>query len=244
MLKRWKFTTNAISIFFAGICMSASFGLQAQTRSQVTGDTNAKQAQTLYLRADIGTTTFDSKAAASKDSHSSTTFEVGGWFGESRIVGLGIRNQIDVVPFTLNKSESATNFTDVRLKARLWGIIPSVGWSLSEVDIKRADVKTIGLFGTGMNAGLGGTLQLYPGIVLNGDYMVVKSTHMFDKLAGTTKLGDRQEADLHIAFDITDRLLDLLVGYRVRSYEIITDAETFKEKAQGIYAGVRLGIYF
>ncbi len=85
---------------------------------------------------------------------------------------------------------------------------------------------------------------LYPGIVLNADVMVVKSTHMFDKLGGTTKMGDRQEADVHIAFDITDRILDLLVGYRVRNYDIITATETFKEKAQGVYAGIRLGVYF
>lgn len=240
MLKPWRIA----SIFLGTMILSTTFSLQAQTRSQVTGDNNAKQAQTLFIRADVGTTTFDSKAAESKDTHASTSYEVGGWFGESRVVGLGIKNQIDVVPFSLNNSESATNFTDVRLKARIFGIIPSVGWSLSEVDIKKDDVKTIGLFGTGMNAGLGGTGTLYPGIVLNGDVMIVKSTHMFDKLALGNKLGDRQEADLHIAFDLTDRLVDLLVGYRLRSYEIETATETFKEKAQGIYAGLRLGIYF
>jgi hypothetical protein len=57
-------------------------------------------------------------------------------------------------------------------------------------------------------------------------------------------MGDRQEADVHIAFDITDRLIDLIVGYRMRAFEIETPTEVFKEKAQGIYAGLRLGIYF
>lgn len=233
-----------MKLSLAALSLGFTMSLSAQTRSQVTGDSFAKQAQTLYIRADVGTSTFDSKAAASKDTHASTSYELGGWFGESRVVGLSVKNQIDVVPFSLNNSESATNFTDVRLKARIWGIIPSVGVSLSEVDIKRDDVKTVGLFGTGMNMGLGGTGTLYPGIVLNGDVMLVKSTHMFDKLALEHKLGDRQEADVHIAFDITDRLIDLIVGYRMRAFEIETPTEVFKEKAQGIYAGLRLGIYF
>lgn len=235
---------RAMKLSLFAISLGFTMSLSAQTRSQVTGDNFAKQAQTLYIRGDVGTSTFDSKAAASKDTHSAISYELGGWFGESRVIGLSIKNQIDVVPFSLNNSESSTNFTDVRLKARIWGIIPSVGVSLSEVDIKREDVKTVGLFGTGMNMGLGGTGTLYPGIVLNGDVMLVKSTHMFDKLALEHKLGDRQEADVHIAFDITDRLIDLLVGYRLRSYEIETPTETFKESAQGIYAGLRLGVYF
>lgn len=218
--------------------------LKAQTRSQVVGDSATKQAQTLFIRADFGSTTFDSKAAGSKETAGAKSFELGGWFGESRVAGLSVRNQIDVVDFSLNNSQSKTNFTDVRLKGRLFGIMPSIGVSLSEVDVKKDDVKTIGMFGTGMNAGLGGTLQIYPRIVLNADYMVVKSTRMFDKLQQETKLGDRKEVDGHIAFDITETLVDLLVGYRVREYTIETVEEKFTEKSQGIYAGIRLGIYF
>lgn len=233
-----------ISLLTLSLIGLSAGSLQAQTRSQVTGDSGAKQAQTLFVRGEFGSTTYDSQAAASKETASSQSLEVGGWFGESRIIGLSIRNQVDVVPFSLNNSESESNFSDVRLKARLWGIIPSVGVSLSEVDVMREEIKTVGLFGTGMNVGLGGTFTLYPGIVLNGDYMVVKSTRMFDKLGQGTKLGDRSEADVHISFDITERLIDLIVGYRLRQYEIETIDATFTEKAQGIYAGVRLGAYF
>ncbi|MBC7658942.1 MAG: hypothetical protein H7249_04470 [Chitinophagaceae bacterium] len=237
MLKTWQ----KLSLIACGLACSPA---QSQTRSQVTGDSNAKEAQTLYLRGDVSSTTFDSKAAGSKDSHSSIAYEVGGWFGESRVVGLSVRNSIDVVPFTLNQSESATNFTDVRLRGRLWGIMPSVGVSLSEIDVKNKDVKTVGLFGTGMNMGLGWTGTLYPGIVLNGDAMLVKSTHIFDKLAQGTQLGNRKEADVHIAFDVTERILDFLVGYRLRKYDIITKDTTFAEQAAGVYVGVRLGVYF
>jgi len=226
------------------VLTALSLPANAQTRSQVSGDSGAKQAQTLFLRADIGSTTFDSKAAASKETASSTAYEFGGWFGEARIVGMSIKNQTDVVDFSLNDSQSSTNFTDVRLKARLWGIVPSIGVSLSEVDVETTDGKTVGLFGTGVNAGLGFTFTIYTGIVLSAEAMTVQSTHVFDKLALGNNLGVRNEADANISFDITDRLIDLLVGYRVRNYEIETPTSVFQEKAQGVYAGLRLGVYF
>lgn len=241
MLKLFKSKNTMFTLAFALLATTSSL---AQTRSQVTGDNGAKQAQTLFIRSEFGSSSFDSQAAASKETRTANAHEVGGWFGESRIVGLSVRSQVDEVPFTLNDSESRSNFTDVRLKGRIWGIIPSVGVSLSDISVERAGVKTVGLFGTGLNAGLGGSGTLYPGIVLNGDLMMVKSNNVYDKLQEGSKLGDRLEADAHISFDVTDRILDLLVGYRVREYKIETASASFKEKSQGIYAGARLGVYF
>ncbi len=217
---------------------------QSQTRSQVYGDNLTKQAQTFYVRADTGMTTFDSEAAGSKETRSTQDFEVGGWLGETRLAGIKVQSREDDVPFELNQSQLANKFTDVRMMARLWWFIPSVGVSLSEVDVSRADVKTVGLFGTGLNAGLGVNVNLYPGILFSGDFMKVKSNHVYDKLSQSDNLGDRDEIDGHIAFDLTERVVDLIVGYRVRKYEIETAAEAYSEQAQGAYAGIRLGLYF
>ncbi len=217
---------------------------EAQTRSQVTGDNLTKEAQTFFVRGDVGSSTFESKAAGSKDTHSAVATEIGGWLGESRVAGIRVRNQDDKVPFSLNQSESQSSFTDVRIVGRIWGFLPSAGISLSEVNVKKAETKTIGLFGTGWNAGLGWTGVLYPGINLNADYMVVQSPKVFDKLDQGDKLGARNEGDVHIAFDVTERIVDLLVGYKLRKYEIETPTEKYAESAQGVYAGVRLGVYF
>jgi hypothetical protein len=216
----------------------------AQTRSQVYGDSLTKQAQTLYLRADSGMTTFDSEAAGSKDTRSTQDFEVGGWLGEARIAGIKVQSREDKVPFELNQSKLNNSFTDVRLLARLWWFIPSIGMSLSEVNVSRADTQTVGLFGTGISAGLGANVTLYPGILLAGDYLTVRSNNVYDKLTQTSKLGHREEIDGHIAFDLTERIVDLIVGYRMRKFEIETTDETYKELAQGAYAGIRLGVYF
>ena len=74
--------------------------------------------------------------------------------------------------------------------------------------------------------------------------MAVKSTKVYDKLGNDTKLGQRIDANVDAVFDVTDRLVDFLVGYKVREYDIETAGKQYKEKAQGVYAGLRLGLYF
>lgn len=235
---------NRFSLLGLLICGIGAASANAQTRSQVVGDDGAKQAQTFYAHADFGMMNFDSEAAGSKDTRGSMAYEIGGWLGESRVAGIKIRSQQDKVPFELNQSESDSSFTDITLMTRLWWFVPSVGVSLSEVNVEEKDEKTVGLFATGVNMGIGFTGTLYPGVVLNGNVMTVRNNQVYDKLDQGSKLGDRQEADAHLAFDVTERLIDFLVGYHVRKYEIEKTDKTFAESSQGIYAGVRLGVYF
>ena len=218
--------------------------LHAQTRSQVYGDDLTKQAQTLYVSAVTGMTTFESEAAGSKETQSTNGYEIGGWFGEARLVGLKVASHTDSVPYALNNSESRQKFTDVRMAARLWWFTPSVGVSVSEVDIQQTGAKTVGLFGTGINAGLGVNVAVYKGVVVNADVMTVRSNNVYDKLSKQSELGQRNEADSHLAFDLTDRIIDLIVGYRKQDYTIATEDKTYAESSQGAYAGLRLGVYF
>lgn len=232
------------SLILAAVACFDFSSIYAQTRSQVYGDSLTKQAQTFYVRAGTGMTTFDSEAAGSKETRSTSDYEVGGWLGETRIAGIKVQSREDKVPFELNASKLRNNFTDVRMMARLWWFIPSFGVSLSEIDVSQDGVQTVGLFGTGVNAGLGFNVTLYPGIVLSGDYLRVISNKVYDKLSQSSSLGERTEMDGHIAFDLTEKIVDLIVGYRVRSFEIETVDRTYKEQAQGAYAGIRLGLYF
>jgi hypothetical protein len=57
-------------------------------------------------------------------------------------------------------------------------------------------------------------------------------------------LGRRTEGDLGAAYDITDKSLELLLGYLYRQYTIEEAAATYAERSQGAYVGVRLGMYF
>lgn len=217
-----------------------------QTRSQVTGSPLEQQAMTVYMQADLGLNTFESEAADSKESQESTTFTLGGWAGEDRVIGATVTSSTDDVKFDLNDSRSQTNFTDLRVAGRVWIFTPSIGMSLTETDVEYEGVKTVSLYSTGVNAGVGINVPVHDTVVVTGDVMTVQSNKSFDKLDEGTELGERNEANIMASIDVTQRVVDLIVGYKVREYTIkneTTDVEV-SEKAQGAYAGLRLGLYF
>ncbi|MCX6132076.1 MAG: hypothetical protein NTX25_23850 [Proteobacteria bacterium] len=217
---------------------------KAQTLSQVYGDSLTRQAQTLYIKGTVGMTNFDSQAAGSKETRTTSEQELGGWLGESRIAGIKITNSDSSIPFELNHAQSHINITDVRLLARIWCLQPSVGISVSEIDVSQASEKVFGLMSTGINAGLGLIVNLHQGLVFNADFMKVHESRSYDKLNLKSSLGDRTDADAHFSFDLTERMLDFIVGYKMRDYTMSTEQNIYKESSQGAYAGLRFGFYF
>jgi hypothetical protein len=81
-------------------------------------------------------------------------------------------------------------------------------------------------------------------IVVGFDAMHAPTTKSLDKLKGDAKLGARTEGDVSAAVDVTNRAIDLLVGYKVRRYSLEDARGEFSEESQGAYAGLRLGLYF
>jgi hypothetical protein len=234
---------------FFTACLVVSSGLMAlpaaaQTRSQVYGGALTQQAQTIYVRGEVGMTTYESDAAGSKETQTSTTGILGGWAGEDRIIGAQISSSQADVGFELNDTDMHTSFVDVKLMGRLGWLVPSIGASLTEVSISAEDVETVALYSTGASAGLALQVPVAHFLVVEGGGQVVKSTKVYDKLDAGTKLGDRKEGDLHASFDVTDRLVDLIVGYKIRQYDLEVGEETKRERSQGAYAGIRLGLYF
>ena len=222
---------------------SATVG-SAQTRSQVWGRPLEQQAQTIYARADVGMTTYESEAAGSKETAMSTAYQVGAWAGENRQVGAQVSTSETLVPFALNGSESRVGFRDVRLMARFGWVIPSLGASVSEMDVKQNGVKTTGVLASGPNAGLAVSIPMTRAIVVTGDLMHTTPTQSLDKMKNDAKLGARSEGDVNAAVDVTDRAIDFIVGYKIRRYSLEDLRGEFEEVSQGAYAGLRLGLYF
>ncbi len=230
-------------LILLGLMWPESHGF-SQTLSQVYGDSLTKQAQTIYVKGTTGMTTFDSEAAGSKETRSTSEMEFGGWMGEKRIMGLKVGHSYHDVPFELNQAHSRTAMTDVRLQARIWFLQPSLGISLTEWDVTNAAEPVVGIFATGINAGLGLIVNLHQGLVFNADLMRVLSLRTFDKLEQNSSLGTREDGDAHFAFDLTERIVDFVVGYRMRRYSVTIEDTTFRETSQGAYVGLRLGYYF
>jgi len=220
----------------------------AQTRSQVYGSDLEKQAMTVFVEADMAQTTYDSKTAESKESQQTPTYKLGGWVGENRNVGLIASTTESSVPFVLNNSSMRTAMKDIKMRARFGWISPTVAATLTEVKVVKAESTVVDLYGTGYGAGAEVQFPLHDRVVVAAEGMAFTTPSSFarnaEPIAPETSLGDRVEADVSASVDLTRRTLDLVVGYKVRNYSIIIDDETKKEKAQGAYVGLRLGLYF
>lgn len=215
-----------------------------QTRSRVYGDQMTKQSQTLYFQGDVQATTYESEAAGSKDSNETTSLTVGAWTGEGRILGFEMKSTDADTKFNLNGSSVRTSFKDVRMMTRLGWIQPSIGATLSEIDVKSSEANTVGVYSTGLNAGVKVAVPVTLELVTYAEAAISHPTKTYDKLDQGTKLGDRSDADIGASYDLTETAVDLLVGYRVRNFKIDTDSASFNESTSGAYAGLRLGLYF
>ncbi len=231
------------ALFSVSIVVLASAS-NAQTRSRVYGDQLTKQSQTFYIQGDVQATTYESDAAGSKEANETTTLTVGAWTGEGRVVGVEMVSSEAETNFSLNSNTVRTSFRDIKLKTRLGWLIPSVGASLTELDIKTPEASEVGVYATGINAGLKVSVPITLEMVVHGEGTISRPTKTYDKLAQGDSLGDRTEFDLGASYDLTETAVDLLVGYRVRSLKINSTEQDYNEATSGAYAGLRLGLYF
>ncbi len=237
------------SCLYRAVLYSASFVVlastsNAQTRSRVYGDQLTKQSQTFYIQGDVQATTYESDAAGSKEANETTTLTVGAWTGEGRVVGVEMVSTEAETNFSLNSNTVRSSFRDIKLKTRLGWFIPSVGASLTELDIKTPEANEVGVYATGINAGLKVSVPITLEMVVHGEGTISRPTKTYDKLAQGDSLGDRTEFDLGASYDLTETAVDLLVGYKVRSLKINSTAQEYNEATSGAYAGLRLGLYF
>lgn len=219
-------------------------GANAQTRSRVYGDQLTKQSQTFYIQGDVQATTYESDAAGSKEANETSTLTVGAWTGEGRVVGVEMISSEAETKFSLNSNTVRTSFRDIKLKTRLGWLIPSVGASLTELDIKTPETSEVGVYATGVNAGLKISVPITLEMVVSAEGSVSRPTKTYDKLGQGDSLGDRADFDLGASYDLTETAVDLLVGYKVRSLKIKSSEQDFTEATSGAYAGIRLGVYF
>ncbi len=226
------------------LLLGASTATLAQTRSQVTGSDLDRQTMTAFIQADVGMDTFESDTIKSKESSQSSSWTFGTFAGESRKLGVTLHSSDNEVPFTLNDSKMRTSFRDLRLHTRLGWISPSIAAALNEISISSADTDVVNIYGSSLGAGLALNIPLWNRAVINFDHVMFNTARVLEKEGRDVKLGQRQDSEISASFDITDRILDFIVGYRRRAYTLTVNDVENKELQTGAFVGFRLGMYF
>lgn len=240
-----RFLFRAIVTAFLIIAGVTSRVAEAQTRSEVYGSALDRQTPTAFAGADLGLATTESGIAASNASSKSLRTSGGIYAGESRSLGIFLRNSETSMNFKLNGNSSRTTFRDLHSQARLWWFYPSLVVSLSEMAVNRDGQRFVDLYGTGVGGALGVHAPVLPFLELRADVTYIKTPHARDQdNARSVKLGDRLEVDVGTTFDLILKYVDLNVGYVYRSHQVTVDDVTYSEKTTMPYAGLRAGVYF
>jgi hypothetical protein len=220
---------------------AASWG---QTRSQHYGNTLTRQTQTAFMTMDYGLLTYESKAVASNATAPVTRFRVGGYAGENRVLGVFLDTEQARTSFNLNKSSIGTRWQDLYMRFRMDFISLDLIGGLANIDIKREEGAAANIYGYGIGGGAAIDLPLNRSIVVHLHGKSVLTSEAHEESGRQVALGRRDHAEANVAFDIDERFLDVLFGYRYRQYNIKIDETQTKEVQSAPYAGMRLGIYF
>jgi len=242
----------------AGTLMSAE--ALSVTLSQVYGSNLTKQTQTLSVSAEAGWTTYSSEAAGSNATGPSMTYSIAGYAGESRVLGIEFTSTNVEMPFELNKSRVTTRQQDLKMVARWQWFYPHIVVSQSDnrvsldevssseadgIRLKQRSEETVcDYFGNSIGGGLGVYAPITDSIVVHADASVMRGTSASDRNGKKVEEGMRQDVEIGTNVDLTDNMLDLVMGYKLRNFEVEVEGESFKESQSTPYAGLQLGVYF
>ncbi|MEZ4742627.1 MAG: hypothetical protein R3B45_09300 [Bdellovibrionota bacterium] len=238
-------STYPIMLIICGLSLMATTenGI-AQTRSQVYGSSLTQQTMTAYMQGDLTLNTYESEAAESKETATSSTWKLGIYAGESRNLGISFTSSENYVPFELNQSYLKANWKDTAMQWRLGWLYPTISVGLGEISINNANNERFDLFGANLGAGVGVFIPIFDKAVFHATGMVFNTPKALDKSGQDISLGQRIEQEVGASIDLTKNTIDFIVGYRTRSYDLTWNEVKYKEKNQGAYTGLRFGLYF
>ncbi|MGE0174872.1 MAG: hypothetical protein AB7T49_18920 [Oligoflexales bacterium] len=240
-MKRWNVMLGAVVVVFA---LFQASNANSQTRSQVYGSDLDRQTMTAYFQGDVGMMTVESDAVNSKQTLNTTSWEFGGYAGEARKLGFAFQATDNDVDFALNKSHMETSWRDAMVQGRIGWVYPRITAGLTRIQIDQDGEEVVNLYGPSVGAGCGVYVPLWDRIVVSADYNVHQTQNAQNSTDHDVSMGKRKDGQVAVSVDVTDRMIDLMFGFRHRSYDLTVDGQNNNETTQGAFIGTRIGFYF
>jgi hypothetical protein len=230
-----------------------------------------QQTPTFYVMATGGYSIYKSEMVESNDTSFTTSYGLGVWAGNQRNVGMALRRESSAFTFALNESTLALDWQDTLVRYRFgpvyFGVaLTSSTWLVDAPPDADQDGKLdqdatpepyldMASNGYGFNTG-----AMIPFGRRNFAYVdvtyaasgVVRETPIAPETgenAGvpTEKdiaLGPRMDLDLGGSIGLTKNVLDVLVGFKYRTYGLTVDGTEYKEQLNTTYVGLSAGWQF
>jgi hypothetical protein len=228
-----------MAALLAAFCLAAAQPLSAKETGVEGGSA------TFFFDATFGFNTYKSEMVVSNDTGTALTYSLGGYAGQARVFGFRYKADASTVGFKLNDSSVATTWEDTTLRYRWGNVYMGVVFGHVSMKAKKAAADYIDVAGKGTGANAGLLLPVGRVGLVNLDYTTVSISELKNGLAdsGDVTMGARADIDVIGSFNVTAELLDVLVGYQQRSYQVTVE-ESYKEEYSITYAGIRLSLYF
>ncbi len=230
-----------------------------------------QQTPTFFVNATGGYSIYKSEMVESNDTSTTTSYGLGVWAGSQRNVGMMLKKESSSFSFALNESKLALDWQDTHIRYRfgpvyLGFMLTTSSWLVSappdadadgslDQDADPEDYLDIMSTGYGLNTGtmipIGKRSFAYVDVSYSASGTVREKviTPVTGPNAGvpTEKvitLGPRMDLDLGGSIGLTKNVLDALVGFKYRTYNITVDGTAYKEQLNTTYVGVSAGWQF
>jgi len=199
---------------------------------------------TVFIHTDAGLNTYKSELVESNDTAIASRFQLGVYAGEEKVVGFVVRMEMLNVDFELNDSTLTLVSQDTFARYR-WHFL-YLGIAISNVAVgatsQGEDLADVSASGYGVNMG-----AMYPfqrTSLLSLDVTLISPADVQNLLGDEpVSMGLRTEIDLNARFNLTQNLIKLLVGYRMRQFSVTT-TNTFAESDASTYFGLGFDMFF
>lgn len=230
-----------------------------------------QQTPTFFVTGTGGYSIYKSEMVESNDTSTTVNYGIGVWAGSQRNVGMLLERETSTFAFALNESTLALEWQDVHLRYR-WGpvyvgfLLANSTWLVSappdadadgdlDQDAEVEEYIDMMTTGYGINTGTMITVGRRSHVYLDVTYTTAGTVRQ-KALTPTTgpnagvptekeiTMGPRMDLDLGGSISLTKDVLDALVGFKYRTYNLEVDGIAYKEQLNSTYVGLSAGWQF
>ena len=227
--------------------------------AQHNGVMSLRQTMTSYVQYDLSTNTYESDTAQNKETAESSSVTFATSAGSQKLIHIALRSSRSHVKFALNGNTMYNHFRDILIGYRLGWFSPALTATLTEIQVTKTNQEYIDIYRASLGAGISMMIPLMDRMVAYGDVRFYQEPEIprFNNILASAdavpdrsprqleaSMGGRSEMDIGASIDVAREVLDFVVGYRVKSYNLLVEGEEQNEYQGGIYAGFKIGAYF
>ena len=207
------------------------------------GSQSDDAAPTFSFDLTLGIVTSKSQVVASNDTGTGFTYGLGGYAGQNRSFGFLYRHDESSTTFELNDSSGKIIWQDTVIRYRFAFVSLGIVFSHLGAKINREGTDIMDISGEGMGGVLAFAVPIGRVGTFHLEVLTVSLSSPRNHLDQELSLGSRFDTSLSASFDLTQELLDFIVGYKQRSWQVNADIAATEEYLS-TFLGFRLAANF